>query len=153
VIIRAAQPADIPVVLANVQSLIRELSGEAGFTLAPGARDACLRLISDATTGTIVVAVDNSGRIDGVLTVSLQIALHSGGTFAELQEFWVAPDRRSSGIGEQLISAVEDFCTRQGVTMIEVGLPPASFASLARTERFYERMGFAAIGPRRRKEL
>jgi GNAT superfamily N-acetyltransferase len=151
--VRPATESDIPAVLDCVQSLIRELSGRAGFELPARSAEACQSWIADGAEGAIFVAAAEGEAPRAVLTASVQPAVRMGGEYLELQEFWVEPSLRSTGIGARLLAAAEDFCRCRSIDTVEVGLPPDSFAGIESTSRFYERLGVRPVGPRKRKHI
>lgn len=83
------------------------------------------------------VAVLND-EIVGYISCHTQILLHHGGRIGEIQELFVAPDKRGYGIGKLLIDAVKDWSRQNGVLQLEVT------ASNVRhqTHQFYTREGF-----------
>jgi branched-chain amino acid aminotransferase len=151
--ITTALPEDVPDIVEAVRCLLEELRGTA-TVLPDGASDVCRRIVEKDSAGVVFVARSfEEGALVGVVTVSVQEAIHHGGPYALIQDLWVRPDRRSDRIGSTLIEAVETYCHGHWLTAVEVCLPKHSFPNLARTHRFYLACGFKEVGPRLRKEV
>jgi GNAT superfamily N-acetyltransferase len=91
--------------------------------------------------------------IVGVLAASWGRALHVPGRYLTIQDLWVRGEWRSAGVGAELVEALADRATAEGVRRIEVGLPRESFEAIRATERFYFGAGFEHLGPRMRRLL
>lgn len=78
-------------------------------------------------------------------------ALYAEGTFGIVQEFYVMPDHRSSGVGQQLLEAVASHARAAGWKRLELCTPP--LPEFQRTIAFYERNGFEITGGRKMKRL
>jgi para-aminobenzoate synthetase len=150
--VRRAVAEDAARVLSALRALLAELRNQADSAVPAGAEAAFRHLIADPAAGAIWVAEDEN-RLLGYVALSHQWALRTGGRHAVIQELWVAPDRRSAGIGDALLDAAARGCIEAGLRVIEVGLPGARFAALDRVSRFYQRCGFTEIGSRLRRTL
>lgn len=148
--VRRARLEDLDQVLISVRALIRELSGNETYELSQGARKTCDRLIRGDASGGIYLAWSDDSVV-GVMTISIQEAIRAGGPYAEIQELWVAPAARGQKVGAALVAAGDEFCRMQNLPVMEVGLPPSTFANFERTSAFYADNDFALIGPRRRR--
>ncbi|HXB64855.1 MAG TPA: GNAT family N-acetyltransferase [Solirubrobacteraceae bacterium] len=93
------------------------------------------------------------GSLVGVLAMSWQSAIHIPGRYALIQDLWVRPRWRGSGVGAGLLAALFALARARGAARVEVGLPRESFAGIAATEAFYVANGFTALGPRMRRDL
>jgi GNAT superfamily N-acetyltransferase len=82
----------------------------------------------------------------GVATVSEAFALYAQGWHGIINELYVVPQARSSGVGEAMISTIRHFARRSGWRRIEVTAPESP--RWERTRRFYEREGFSFTGPK-----
>lgn len=153
--IRPAQLTDIPALVVSISSLIAELRGVSEFQLPAEAKEVCQRLIQGDSPGAIFVAnsVGDNHSILGLITLTVQEAIHVAGAYALIQELWVHPDHRNQNIGEKLIQAVEIYCRQQGLSRIEVGLPTYDFHSFSSTYHFYQKSGFLDFGCRMRKMI
>lgn len=96
------------------------------------------QLAADASTA-LFVFVDDGG-VHGTVLVSLCAdAMFGRRPFAVIENIVVDSTRRSCGIGERLLSAVEDFCRAAHCTKIML----LSTASRERAHAFFERSGYA----------
>jgi GNAT superfamily N-acetyltransferase len=93
------------------------------------------------------------GSLVGVLSMSWQCAIHTPGRYALIQDLWVRPGWRGSGVGAGLLAALFALARERGVPRVEVGLPRESFAAVAATEAFYVANGFTGLGPRMRRDM
>ncbi len=153
--VRPALRDDIPMVLGGIRSLLEELRGVPGIQLPEGARTVCERIVDGRSRGTIFAAFP-AGREDhlvGLLSITIQDAIHFGGSYALIQYLWVHPEYRSDGVGAALMGAVETYCRDHKLPNLEVGLPSLRFQNLPRTYNFYQENGFVELGPRMRKEV
>ncbi|HTR02127.1 MAG TPA: GNAT family N-acetyltransferase [Thermoanaerobaculia bacterium] len=93
----------------------------------------------------------DGGRAIGVLTVTEHVAIYAGGRYGVIDELFVAPERRSTGVGERLIAAARAHARERGWRRIDVTAPPGP--AWTRSVRFYERLGFVFTGPKLRLDL
>jgi GNAT superfamily N-acetyltransferase len=147
-VVRAAVEADAESVAAGVHSLLVELGADppAPERLAEAART----ILADPHAGMVFVAQAGDDVI-GVLSASLQQAIHVPGRYATVQDLWVDPAWRGHLIGAGLVDALVAAAGEDGLKLIEVGLPKASYRRLEATEGFYLANGFTAVGPRMRR--
>ena len=89
----------------------------------------------------------------GVLAASWQMAIHVPGSYALIQDLWVAAGWRGRSVGRGLLEALFELRARKRFERVEVGLPRESFARFAATEAFYLGNGFTPNGPRMRRLL
>ena len=82
----------------------------------------------------------------GVATLSECFALYAGGLYGVLNEMYVTPEHRSSGVGAALLDAVKETARARGWKRVDVTAPEA--LRWERTRRFYEREGFRFTGPK-----
>ncbi|GLH81113.1 acetyltransferase [Bradyrhizobium sp. SSBR45G] len=95
--------------------------------------------ISQAANITLVVA-EEAGRVVGCLQLCILPGLSSqGASRALVEDVRVASDRRSRGIGEQLLQWAIGEARRRRCNLIEL----MTHQSRADAQRFYERLGFA----------
>jgi GNAT superfamily N-acetyltransferase len=92
------------------------------------------------------LALDDSQKAFGIITVGESGAVYAGGAFGVIHEFYIAPEMRSNGFGNQLMGKVKKTATDMGWKRLEVGSPP--YPEWERTKSFYVREGFVEIGPR-----
>jgi GNAT superfamily N-acetyltransferase len=148
--VREALAGDAAAVADAVESLLVELGGRRPSRPALEAEVGAL--LGDARIGSLLVA-EGGGEIVGVLAASWARALHVPGRYATIQDLWVEPRWRSGGVGAELVMALAERATAEGVARIEVGLPREGFPALDRTEAFYRCAGFEHLGPRMRMLL
>jgi GNAT superfamily N-acetyltransferase len=160
--VRPAFAHDVPAVAAAVGELLAELGATPPAVTAMEA--AARLLLDDPAAGALLVA-EGRGRggeagpagtdraIVGVLGASWQVAIHTPGRYALIQDLWVHPSWRGVGVGGGLLAALFELARERGVARVEVGLPRERFAGLAATEAFYVSGGFTALGARMRRSL
>lgn len=145
--VRPAMAEDVPQVAAAVVKLLTELGAE-----APEVQTMCdvtQELLDDPQAGLVLVATAE-GVVVGVLSTSWLTAIHIPGRYGLIQDLWVHPSWRSSGVGATLLQALHERAREARIERVEVGLPKETFAGLRATEIFYKRHGFTPLGPRMR---
>lgn len=81
------------------------------------------------------------GRSVGYLLAAYLFSLEHGGLMAEIDEFFVVPEKRSLKIGAALLDAATTAMTQRGITHAQLQLDIHN----TRGQRFYEQHGFAAL--------
>lgn len=71
-------------------------------------------------------------------------SLYAEGAFGIVQEFYVMPEYRSSGVGARLLDALAEYGQRQNWMRLELCTPPVP--EFDRTVDFYKRNGFEITG-------
>lgn len=84
-----------------------------------------------------------------VTTFVESYALYAEGKMGIIQEFYVAPEYRSKGIGSKLIEEVQSYGSDHDWTRIEVCTP--SLPEFERTLQFYKENDFKPAGGRKLK--
>lgn len=79
----------------------------------------------------------------GVALVTLRSNVWYDGPVALLDELYVAPDRRSGGLGTAMIHLLIADAKEQGISAIEINVD----AEDVDAQRFYERHGFNGVDP------
>ncbi len=148
--VRGAGAGDVGAAAAAVESLLSELGGRR--PPRPALEAEVRALIEDPSQGEVLVA-DAAGEIVGVLAASWLRAIHVPGRYVVVEDLWVDPAWRSSGVGAALVEALARTAEEQGAARLEVGLPRETFAAIAKTEAFYRANGFEHLGPRMRRLL
>jgi len=92
---------------------------------------------------------EESGAIQGVITVWLRESLFHGGQVALIDELIVDESSRGQGIGSRLVDHVVAYCAQLGCAEVEVSTEAEN--RTART--FYDRHGFAEQGVLLEREL
>lgn len=142
VTIRRAEMKDAPAIARLVEALLTELSGDGLAPVAPVARQLL------AGQQVIGLLAESDRRAVGVMMLNRCAAIYAGGGFGEISELYVDPAFRSRGVAAELLGFAREVARREGWTRLEAGAPaqPAWARSLA----FFEREGFAEVGPRLR---
>ena len=132
VVIRSAQPADMPAVAAAYEWLFAP----------PGQRppqwdeaDAvrALHEVSSSDRSDVLIA-DVDGDPVGFCTVYLDILSVRFGQRSWVEDLAVHPEQRSQGIGHRLLTAAQDWARQHGATHLELD----SGNDRTRAHRFYE---------------
>lgn len=140
--VRLATAKDRDAALRLVVSLLLELGGTPPTDgLAPVFEE----LATGGDAGFIVIGEDGS-RATAVCTVSFVPALRTAGRYAIIQEMYVEPDARSSGVGMAVLRFALEQAAARGCRVVELGTPFAGERQIA----FYRRAGFAEVGARLR---
>lgn len=101
-------------------------------------REAFERL--DADPNITLVVAEEAGRVVGSLQLCILPGLSSQGASRGLiEDVRVASDRRSRGIGEQLVQWAVSEARARGCRMVEL----LTHQTRVDAQRFYERLGFA----------
>lgn len=140
---RLALPDDRDAVVLLVGSLLAELGGN------PPPPDALApvydRLIAGGAAGFIAVG-KNASKIVAVCTVSYLDAMRTRGKYAIIQEMFVEPEYRSTGVGMDVLGFALDYAVANGCQTVELGTPYHG----ERQIQFYRRAGFTEVGARLR---
>lgn len=94
----------------------------------------------------VFLALDSNQNALGLITVGESGAVYAGGEFGVIHEFYIAPEMRSQGLGNQLIEKAKNTAIDMGWKRLEVGAP--HYPDWKRTKNFYLKEGFVEIGPR-----
>ena len=141
--VRLATPADRDEVLRLVNGLLVELGGTPRPSEA--ASPVFDSLIAGGDAGFIVIA-EGEGAAKAVCTASFLQAIRTVGRYAVLQEMYVEPESRSSGLGRAVIDFALAHAAANGCQVVELGTPYNG----QRQIEFYERAGFVNAGARLR---
>lgn len=135
IVIRSMQRGDV---VPAIQLLI---GGALGVTVEDPSREAeYWEAVQDigASGGTVLVA-DDDGEVVGICQVfTFRHFQHVGGRAAEVESVHVRADRRSQGIGEQLMGAAEEFARQHGCYRVQL----TSNNQRLDAHRFYVRLGY-----------
>jgi len=108
-------------------------------------------LLGSEPANYVFIASDGYGKAVGFITIGITSAIYAEGTFGVINELYVVPEVRSSGIGKLLLDAAKRLAASKGWTRLEVT------AALERVNpraiRFYQREEFVESGPRLKFEL
>ena len=140
---RLALPDDRDAAVKLVGDLLVELGGN------PPPPDALApvydRLTAGGTAGFVAVGEDESGIV-AVCTVSYLDAMRTRGRYAIIQEMFVEPGARSSGVGMAVLNFALQNAVANGCNTVELGAPYHG----ERQIQFYCRAGFTEVGARLR---
>lgn len=134
-------------IIRLVSELISELSGKVVVIDEFEATEFIVRS-RDKGTYIALLALDDNQDALGIITVGESGAVYAGGAFGVIHEFYIVPEMRSNGLGNQLIEKVKKTANDMGWKRLEVGAPP--YPEWEKTKSFYLREGFVEIGPRLR---
>jgi GNAT superfamily N-acetyltransferase len=127
-----------------IGALLAELSGEPDRV----DREPCAREVLGLPSVTGLLAWQGDQPL-GLLMLNECAAIYAGGRFGEITELYVVPEARSTGVAAALVAAAVRVAGDKGWRRLEVGAPAQP--AWARTLAFYERQGFAPVGPRLRR--
>ncbi len=147
----AALEADRPVVVRLVARLLAELEDSPAEFAGLDEAGALRSLGTDGSAFHAFLAREGGNEPVGVLTLAETFAIYAGGRYGVIDELYVAPEHRSSGIGRRLLDAAVTFGRARGWRRIEVTAPPGP--KWERTVRFYESQGFIFTGPKLRRPM
>lgn len=85
-----------------------------------------------------------------VSTITETYALYAGGKIGVIQEFYVIPEFRCSGVGAMLLEQVKNYGQKQGWSCIELCSPP--LPEFERTLSFYQNNGLVPVGGRKMRQ-
>ncbi|HMP06449.1 MAG TPA: GNAT family N-acetyltransferase [Lacipirellulaceae bacterium] len=133
--IRTAAVADVPA-MASLVSAYWQFEGIESVAAATVAGQ-LQRLIEDERLGAAWVA-EVDGCLVGYLLAVYVFSLEHGGLTAEIDELYVAPQRRGGRLGAALLAAAERGAMQAGCTNLSLQLARGNNAARA----FYRRQGF-----------
>ena len=132
---RSASHADVPAVLAHQRAFYAADGYAFDETVA---RAAIEGLLDDPDRGRLWVLTDGD-TIVGYLAVTFGWSLEWGGRDAFVDELYLAPSHRGSGIGRTAIALAEDACRAAGVRALHLEVEREN----ARGRALYASTGFA----------
>jgi aminoglycoside 6'-N-acetyltransferase I len=139
VTIRTAVPEDLGAVL----ELALAFYTEDGFTTPVGELRENLAALVDSPDARVAVA-DMAGVAVGFAITTTSFGLENG-RIAELEDLFVAPDRRVTGLGVALIEDSVGWCRDTGCRLVEVVIAPNG-QDVSHLFEYYERRGFVNEG-------
>jgi GNAT superfamily N-acetyltransferase len=132
--IRAATPADVPV-LFRLKQALTEAEGDDGVlraTQADWLRDG---FGGEARFSSLVA--ESGGAVIGMLTYSDVYLTALAGVVLSIQDFFVEPAHRRRGAGRALVAALATLALKRGVPLIQLNVRDDNPA-----RQFYGRTGF-----------
>ena len=141
---KATLPEDSGAVVDMVEALLYEL-GDEGGTVDRGQLMNVLETVGERFTAFFAVDVRQGRKRVGLATVTEGFALYANGAYGCLDEFFVAKEYRSQGVGSFLIGQVLAIAKERGYSRVDV-TSPADLVRHARALTFYQREGFIFTG-------
>lgn len=141
--VRLATRDDREEVLRLVSGLLIELGG------TPAPAEALHGVFDELVAGTgagFVIIAEEGDSAKAVCTASFQQAIRTAGRYCIVQEMFVEPSSRSSGVGGAVLDFARQHAQDNGCRVVELGTPHGG----QRQIEFYERAGFTEIGARMR---
>jgi len=138
---RKAIPKDLRQIVEMLRLQLQENS--VAVAMEP-LRFATLRMIESPELGHILVAA-RGDRLAGIAVLSFLWTLEHGGATVWLDELYVDPRERRSGLGTKLLEAAMAVARAQGCGALDLEVEPGHEAGV----RLYERLGFRRL-PRER---
>ena len=124
-------------------SLLERFFREAGFSTPTRDMRTSLHVMVSAPNSTVFLAWRGTEAI-GVATVTTSVGIEYGRS-AELEDLYVLPEERGSGVGSALVEAVCSWCCEKGVSAVLATVTPEGAAEY-RLLDYYRRRGFASRG-------
>jgi aminoglycoside 6'-N-acetyltransferase I len=123
--------------------LLERFFREEGFHTPAQEMRASLHMMITAPGSAVFLAWRGQQAV-GVATVTASVGIEYGRS-AELEDLYVLPDARESGVASALIEAVCAWCGEQGVSAVLVTVTPEGERAHKLVE-YYLRRGFANTG-------
>ncbi|MCA8914341.1 MAG: GNAT family N-acetyltransferase [Planctomycetes bacterium] len=147
--IRLATTEDAEVLCEAMRAFLAELDGSSSGL----DEESEVALATDLLAGDQhLVLMAETDRPVGFISAAQSAALHAGGTYGVIDEFYVTPELRSTGIGKALLDALVEVAQVRGWRRLELTTTSRS-ESMARAIEFYSRESFEQIGPRLKRVL
>lgn len=138
---------DAAVVFDFVPRLLSEL-GKESDDLGALDRVGVLSVWRAASERIQAFAAVDGNVVVGVLTLAESFAIYANGAYGIINEMYVTPSHRSSGVGAKLVDATKDYGAARGWSRIDVTAPESE--RWARSKKFYKDCGFTFAGPKLR---
>jgi GNAT superfamily N-acetyltransferase len=150
VAIRRADMSDARRLAAMITGLVAEFSG------TPPARPpdpddgvlACTRRMLALRGAFWALIAEERGEAVGALMIQERASVRAGDVYGKLTELYIAPHRRSRGIGSRLIAEAAALGRERGWTRLEVGRPTT--VDSAKAHAVFRRNGFVESDERLR---
>lgn len=111
-------------------------------------KERCSTLIDEGHYAGIIA--ETEGKVIAIVTITETYALYAGGKIGAIQEFYVEPKFRASGVGSLLIEQVQQYGKQQAWSCIELCTPP--LPAFERTLNFYQKNGLVPVGGRKMRQ-
>jgi aminoglycoside 6'-N-acetyltransferase I len=141
-LVRTAGGDDLPELLR----LAREFYDEDGFATSDDELDRNFRALFGAETSAHICLAIQDGAAVGFALTTTDLVLESG-LVAELQDLYVMPAHRGTGVGARLMHDSKQWATAQGAALLEIVVAPNGH-DVSRLLRYYATQGFRDEGRR-----
>ena len=132
---RSAAIADV----SRLLPLMRDFYEYERLPFDPARTERLLReLIADESLGRVFLFEADDSSLVGYMILTFGYSLEFGGRDALIDEFYVTPTARGSGIGSHAVSEAIAFCRTKGISNIHLEADHFN----TRVHVFYERLGF-----------
>jgi GNAT superfamily N-acetyltransferase len=141
--LRLRDESDFQLMASCIGKLYAELFGEGTVPKA----EVLARLreqIDEEPAYWAFVAHDEAGELLAFVTLAESFAVFASGRYGIINELWVRGDRRSAGVGADVIDFAKAFAKRRGWQRIDVSAP--ADPRWDRSYAFYQRIGFVFTG-------
>jgi GNAT superfamily N-acetyltransferase len=108
----------------------------------------CRNLITDGHYAAIIAEYQNEPI--AVVTFTETYALYAGGKIGLIQEFYVLPEYRDSGVGSMLVEQFKKYGKQHNWSCIELCTPP--LPEFEKTLNFYKKNGLIPVGGRKMRQ-
>ena len=137
---RRALPDDMPLLM----SLMTEFYAESGYELnRPLVAGAFAALLADARLGYVWLIQEN-GEDVGYLVVTIRFGMEYAGLMACLDDLYVIPSHRNSGLSTAALMQVRGFCEESGIRALTVEVGHGNGPA----QTVYRRVGFVEAADR-----
>jgi GNAT superfamily N-acetyltransferase len=135
--------------IVDLTSEICELTKAQHFKISLNSTvERCRDLIRDGHYAAIIGRQKN--KAVAIATLTETYALYAGGKIGVIQEFYVSPSLRSSGVGSMLVEQVKKYGKQHDWSCIELCTPP--LPEFERTLNFYQKNGLIPVGGRKMRQ-
>ena len=140
-----AEEYDADIVAIMVHKLMQEIYSEDEIANPADIIHAARTLMEDKEIFTAILAFDNVRKPVGVLAMVEAASLHAVGRYGIITEFYVDPEERSKGLGDQMLVKAMDIGKSKKWSRIDLIFPKSATIRLG--ENFLKRQGFQNAGP------
>ncbi|MDF2449787.1 MAG: GCN5-related N-acetyltransferase [Bacteroidota bacterium] len=142
--IERATQKDIHEILLLLKELYTELGEEKESVIY--LNEEFLKNILNSEQTEIFLAKTPDHQVAGILTLTESQSIYAGGTYALLDEMFIVPQYRNSGIGTSFIKKMKEMGKQRSWKRIDVTAPTEE--RLNKAVNFYEKCGFVFTGPK-----
>ena len=122
--------------IESLLSLMHDFYAESGFVLKPASTATALRaLLSNPSLGCIWLAYSNSGPV-GHAALTLRFTMEHEGLSGYIDDLYVRPEYRRSGVGRRLLNELVAECRRRGCKSLQVEVGQSNVAALSLYQSF-----------------